>query len=110
MGHLDKEEQVLFPNFRKILNAAESNTGVVLEPVFMLIQGMEREHEFVGDHLHRIAALSSNYLVPSDGCNTYEVTYKKLKEFEDETHEHVHLENNILFKKVRIIEKELNIS
>jgi regulator of cell morphogenesis and NO signaling len=37
--------------------------------------------------------------VPEFACPTYRVTYQKLKEFDDDLMTHVHLENNILFKK-----------
>lgn len=102
--HLDKEEQVLFPNIKKLLNGLSVGSTVGLEPVSGLINGMETEHDFVGGEIHAIAALSANYTVPPDACSTYQVTYKKLKEFEEDIHQHVHLENNILFKKIREIE------
>ena len=46
-----------------------------------------------------IRHLSKEYAIPDDVCNTFMVTYQKLKEFEDDLHKHVHLENNILFPK-----------
>jgi regulator of cell morphogenesis and NO signaling len=46
-----------------------------------------------------IRSLSNNYAVPEFACPTYRVTYQKLKEFDDDLMTHVHLENNILFKK-----------
>jgi regulator of cell morphogenesis and NO signaling len=47
-----------------------------------------------------IRHLAKGYAIPGDVCNTYMVTYQKLKEFEDDLHKHVHLENNILFPNV----------
>jgi regulator of cell morphogenesis and NO signaling len=41
--------------------------------------------------------------VPEDGCNTYQVAYKLLEEFEDDLHIHVHLENNILYPKALVL-------
>ena len=49
--------------------------------------------------IDKINVLSNNYKVPGDGCNTYQVTYKLLEQFEDDLHIHVHLENNILYPK-----------
>jgi regulator of cell morphogenesis and NO signaling len=43
--------------------------------------------------------LTLNYNIPPDACNTYSVTLKLLREFEEDLHIHVHLENNILFPK-----------
>ena len=58
---------------------------------------LEAEHETAGDGLFEIRRLSSNYVIPADACNTFAVFYKELKEFEEDLHKHVHLENNILF-------------
>ena len=49
--------------------------------------------------MHAIRALWKDYSVPDDACNIYMVTYRKLREFEDDLYKHVHLENNILFPK-----------
>lgn len=51
----------------------------------------------IGDPIHRIRHLSKDYGIPAEVCNPFVVTYRKLKEFEDDLHKHVHLENNILF-------------
>ena len=55
----------------------------------------------------KIAKLTNNYIPPVDACNTYKVTFQTLKEFEQDLHRHIHLENNILFPKAERIEKEL---
>ncbi|HSH66320.1 MAG TPA: hemerythrin domain-containing protein, partial [Bacteroidia bacterium] len=52
-----------------------------------------------GDRFRKIEELSSNYTAPPDACNTYRVTFALLKEFEQDLHLHIHLENNILFPK-----------
>ena len=58
---------------------------------------MHAEHDNEGVRFRRISELSKNYETPQDGCNTYRVTLNLLKEFEDDLHRHIHLENNILF-------------
>lgn len=60
---------------------------------------MESEHEFAGNAMDKINEITLGYKVPQDGCNTYGVTFKYLKQFEDDLHIHVHLENNILYPK-----------
>jgi len=60
---------------------------------------LNREHEEVGEAIHEIRKLANDFQVPEDACTTYALTYRKLKEFEDDLHKHVHLENNILFPK-----------
>ena len=68
---------------------------------------MEAEHEDAGELLRKIAKLSNNYTPPEGACNTYRAFYAKLDEFEQDLHQHVHLENNILFPKALQLEKEL---
>jgi regulator of cell morphogenesis and NO signaling len=96
LQHLKKEEEVLFPAIKDVLktNSSESKKIVISE-----ITRMKGEHEFAGGAMDKINVLSDNYGVPADGCNTYQVAYKLLEQFEDDLHIHVHLENNILYPK-----------
>jgi regulator of cell morphogenesis and NO signaling len=96
LQHLRNEEEVLFPAIRKELAnpSAETRATIVSE-----IARMTGEHEFAGGAMDHISVISKHYLVPADGCNTYNVTYKLLEQFEDDLHIHVHLENNILYPK-----------
>lgn len=101
--HMKKEELVLFPLIRK-LEAASKENKVPERSVVAPINQMMSEHENEGERFREIAALSGNYTAPADACNTYRVTYGLLKEFEDDLHLHIHIENNILFP--RSIERE----
>ena len=60
---------------------------------------MEADHEEAGDILYEIRRLTNNYTPPADACTTFKVILEELKEFEEDLHKHVHLENNILFPK-----------
>ena len=60
---------------------------------------MEQEHEHAGNLLNDIRILSDDYMPPQDACTTYRLCFAALKAFELDLHEHVHLENNILFPK-----------
>jgi len=100
--HLRQEEEVLFPAIRKM--AALRKDGVVppareIEAFQKTLGELGREHDEIGAAVHAIRHLSGEYAIPEDVCNTFMVTYSKLKEFEDDLHQHVHLENNILFPK-----------
>jgi regulator of cell morphogenesis and NO signaling len=96
LQHLRNEEEVLFPAIKELLrsDSAEAKATVISE-----ISRMTGEHEFAGGAMDKINVLSDNYSVPADGCNTYQVAYKLLEQFEDDLHIHVHLENNILYPK-----------
>lgn len=95
--HLEAEESQLFP---AIKDAFKSGDRAAFETIKKELDGYTAEHQFVGGALARIAELTNNYSVPADACNTYGVTLKLLREFEEDLHLHVHLENNILFEKI----------
>lgn len=107
--HMKKEELMLFPFIRKMVTAQQSGTvahapfGTVQNP----IQMMMHEHNTEGERFRKIAELTCDYTSPQDACNTYRVTYALLKEFEDDLHRHIHLENNILFPKAIELEQTL---
>ena len=97
-SHMMKEEKVLFPYIKQLvqdkINARSScSFGTVKNPVTM----MEIEHDLVGNIFKTIRELSNDYTPPESACATYRVMYFKLQEFENDLHQHIHLENNILF-------------
>src|SRR5690606_11017498 len=77
--------------------------GSVNNPVEM----MKDDHDHEGERFRRIEKLSNNYQNPPDGCATYSTAMNMLREFEQDLHLHIHLENNILFP--RAIEAETNM-
>lgn len=108
-SHMKKEELVLFPYVKQMVNAKKEGKsankphfGTVENP----IQMMENEHEGAGDIFKRISELTNNYTPPEGACNTFRALYAKLDEFEQDLHQHIHLENNILFPKAIVLEKE----
>lgn len=108
-AHMMKEETILFPYIKQLVyekHLADSSCafGTIKNPIRM----MEHEHDVVGNMLKTIAELSDNYTAPSDACITYKLLYQKLKEFEDDLHQHIHLENNILFPKSISLESQLS--
>ncbi len=57
--------------------------------------------------MEKIRKITVNYSVPADACNSFRYAYAKLQEFEEDLHQHIHLENNILFPKAIQLEQEL---
>ena len=92
MAHMGKEEQVLFPMIRHL------SAGV---PAPMPLDGpigmMEYEHESAGRALAAMRRLTHDYSVPEHACGTYRALFFELGELEADLHQHIHLENNILF-------------
>ena len=91
--HLLKEEQILFPLIRQL--EAE---GLQLEAAQGPIRVMRSEHDGAGDLLKEMRTLTNVYVVPKDGCQSFQLLYEGLKELEEDTHIHIHKENNILFR------------
>lgn len=94
--HLKMEEEVLFPAIKAQLTNPGEETKATIHSE---IKRMLVEHDFAGGTLDEINRITDGYKTPADACNTYEVAFKILQQFEDDIHVHVHLENNILFPK-----------
>ena len=108
--HLQKEEKILFPYIKQMQRAFDAQTelaspsfGTAQNPINM----MEHEHENAGEIMAKIRELSSDFTPPEWACNTYKVMYSLLHEFEMDLHQHVHLENNILFPKAIVLESKM---
>ena len=106
--HLQKEEIVLFPLIRHMDAAAgggevpQAHCGTVANPIAQ----MEREHEHAGDVLEQVKQITDDYTLPEDACETFAAYYQGLRDMENDLHEHIHLENNILFPKAIDLEKK----
>jgi regulator of cell morphogenesis and NO signaling len=101
--HLREEEELFFPTLKRLEAAGKSGRSAAADDLGLArdsLAGLGRDHEAIGEATHRIRALASGYLLPPDACATYALAYRKLAEFEEELHEHVHLENNVLFPRV----------
>ena len=108
--HMFKEEQILFPYVLEMERSVLENSpapfapfGTVKNPVRMMML----EHDTVGDLLRELRALSSNYVVPADSCISYQTLYQAMETFEQDLHQHIHLENNILFPRAVELERSL---
>ena len=109
--HMQKEEQVLFPYIEAMERSAQEHSA--LEPPFFQtvrnpVRAMMNEHDAAGELTRRIREASSSYTPPADACTSYQALYQGLQEFEQDLHEHVHLENNILFPRAIELERSLS--
>jgi regulator of cell morphogenesis and NO signaling len=97
--HMQKEEHILFPRIKEVGFQFEKQDHISVPEGFISapVKVMEMEHEHAGELLYEIRTLTSNYTAPPDACTTFQVSLAELKEFEEDLHEHVHLENNLLF-------------
>ena len=108
--HLMKEEQILFPTIKGI-DAFMTGTGprpvVHCGSVANPIAQMEHEHDTAGSALVDLRQVTANYQLPPDACQSFAALYDGLQALEADLHEHIHLENNILFPKSIAQEHEM---
>jgi regulator of cell morphogenesis and NO signaling len=108
--HMMKEENIVFPYVKELISVRKLGGKLTEKPfgnVSNPIKAMDMEHEQAGKDLAEISKITSDYTLPADACNSYTILYKKLEEFENDLHKHVHLESNIIFPKAIKLEKEL---
>lgn len=107
MTHLMKEEAVLFPYIERMEEASIQNERVLPAP-FGSVQNpvamMEHDHDSAGAALRSIRKASSDFAPPADACVSYQTLYQALATFEADLHQHIHLENNILFPRAIAME------
>lgn len=106
--HLMKEEMVLFPYIVRLEEAALENSlpapapfGSVRNPIAM----MAAEHDGAGEALRQLRSASIGYTAPIDACLSFQTLYQALAAFEADLHQHIHLENNILFPRAIELER-----
>jgi regulator of cell morphogenesis and NO signaling len=106
--HMMREDMVLFPYIAKMEEAVIQGEPV-LPPPFGSVQNpvsmMEHEHDSAGNALRAMREAGGGYEAPSDACVSYQTLYTALAEFEADLHQHIHLENNILFPRAIVMEK-----
>lgn len=88
--HMAKEEQMLFPALRR------GNRGA---HVHMPIRVMMQEHDDHSAALAQLRKLATDFDPPGEACATWRALYAGLQKLESELMEHIHLENNVLFKR-----------
>src|SRR5947209_6318624 len=106
--HMMKEEMVLFPYIVRMEEAVIQKEPI-LPPPFGSVQNpvsmMMHEHDSAGNALHAMREATCGYAAPGDACISYQTLYKALADFEADLHQHIHLENNILFPRAIAMEK-----
>lgn len=110
-SHMLKEERVLFPYVEHLEALAAEGQRLPASP-FGSIQApigmMEHEHETAAQALRRLRELTAGYAPPAGACNTFCGLYHGLAELEKALHEHIHLENNVVFPRAARLEEELS--
>ena len=107
-AHLMKEEMVLFPYLIRLEAATTGKEPAVRAPFGSVqnpISMMESEHDSAGSILRVLKGIARGYSAPPDACVSYHTLYQALAAFEADLHQHIHLENNILFPRAIAMER-----
>ena len=88
LAHMMKEENILFPMLKA------GGNPFVSQPITV----MRSEHTQHGAMLERLMALCSDAVPPVGACNTWRALYAGIAQLHDDLINHIHLENNILFR------------
>ncbi len=111
--HLLKEEQILFPYIEELERSFSNQTsipnscfGTVQNPIRMMMM----EHDTAGELLRKMREISNDYALPEGACPSYTALYNRLEAFERDLHQHIHLENNLLFPRaIELEEKDFQL-
>jgi regulator of cell morphogenesis and NO signaling len=107
-NHLFKEERILFPYIVRLEEAVIEKESVI-PPPFGTVQNpvamMIHEHDNAGEALRFLRRRTNGYTAPPDACPSYRLLYSALADFEADLHQHIHLENNILFPRAIALEE-----
>ena len=94
LDHIRKEDEEDFP---KLIQYSQ---GQDVQNIKIILEDLINDHEDTGQLLNVMNQLTSDYQTPEEACRTWKLVYQRLQNIERQTHQHVHLENHVLFKKV----------
>lgn len=96
--HAECEEANLFPYIAAIGSAKLPNLPAPAKgSVEMPIKHMMGDHDQTGEELAGFRKMTDNYTPPPEACPTWRALYRAIEDLENDLHQHIHLENNILF-------------
>lgn len=93
--HMEREERELFPLIKQY---DLDPTPALLERIVKVNSLLEADHDSTGEMLKKMHDITNGFEPPLNACNSYRITFARLKELESDTFQHIHLENNILFR------------
>lgn len=96
--HTKDEDENVFPLVIEYTNNPTDDLKTKLAPH---IAELETEHDGAGNILKRMREMTSDFTPPMDACGTFRVVYQRLAMLERDTFQHVHLENNVLFERIK---------
>ncbi|HUU34469.1 MAG TPA: hemerythrin domain-containing protein [Vicinamibacterales bacterium] len=111
VGHLAKEETILFPALVALAQAAREGASrpplpfpTVLHPIRM----MESEHARLEQGLERLRAVAGDFALPADASDAARRCYVELGRLDREVRAHLLAENDVLFPRALELERRLH--
>ncbi|MFV0556825.1 MAG: iron-sulfur cluster repair di-iron protein [Lactovum sp.] len=94
--HMIQEETIDFPT---ILSYEENPSEELKLKVKTITDNLLEDHQRTGDILAELREITNDFTPPEGACRTFQLVYNRLQAIEEDVHQHVHLENNILFER-----------
>jgi len=110
LEHQQEEEERIFPYLRQVASAhtnKESYGKLFVRTLGKSLAQVNGDHQRIASALQQLRKLTGNYRYPEKACTNYQVLFHKLREFDEDLVQHKHLENNVLFPRVREMEAAL---
>ena len=94
-----EEEERIFPVIKSIDGFLSGRTERPTEKTDLAaaVNDGIGQHEEAGRLLKLLRSLTDGYKLPNDACRTFATMFELMETLEGDLHQHIHLENNILF-------------
>jgi len=109
--HIAEEEEKIFPYMKQVSHTHKHKeiygklfVKTLSQPLTKVFQS---KHTHISAQLVEIRNLSNQYRFPDNACTNHRVVFQKLRELDADIVQYRHLENNVLFPKAIILEREL---
>ena len=103
-SHMAREEEMIFPYLLQKENPVKSRPALpnpFLEMPFLRqpLRVLQWEHQMTGEEWAQIRLLTDGYAIKRNENPVMHALFSELMELEQDLHRHVHLENNVLFRR-----------
>ncbi|RYY81364.1 MAG: hypothetical protein EOO15_24500, partial [Chitinophagaceae bacterium] len=108
--HMQEEEETVFPYLRQVWSAhlnRDAYGQLFMRTLGKPLRPVGEDHNRIAPVLKQLRSLTNHYAFGEGACTNHQVLYHKLREFDEDLVQHLHLERNVLYPKVLELEKEL---
>lgn len=104
LSHCEKEDKLLFPQIRRLLVLQKEKATLfqaAVSKTTSLIKTLELEHTQSVGALRNIKSMLHHFETAPEVSQEYLKLMQDFKTFEADFHMHIHIENNVLFPKIK---------